>query len=498
MGSAPTKSITCCEDKSGTVQTSPRSSMHSASSKEMTENVSRPRNVTQDMDMFCATPGVEDKVPLSKRISQSLDKEALADAMAGEVRRAEYTDKSIEVEFEAPEMNVKKVDEDTHVNISKAHDSDAWFLTFGNTRRNLVCVASYVDIALHRMNISQHTYKHRYDHTLTLWKDGQMFCAPLKGHQGKVSHCAFSPDDKMLASVSFDKTAMLWSITEKGAKALFLLEAHKRRIWYCEFTFDGRFLVTAAGDNTLAIWDTSNGKMIQRLEGKHTSIVNCCATSSKDYIIASGSFDKNVVLWDCDRKTGKSDSSRCLKGHSSFVFDVSFSVDGKTLASSSQDRTVRVWDVTTGTCLHVLKEHNREVMACRFSSSVDSNVLVSVSGAKPFGVCRETFPSKKDKAPEVIYEIMRDDEEEEEEKNEDLGVGTCVCVSSNGDVAVLGTTSGTLVLVSGLSRRKQIKRRILKGCHDGPVRSCSFSKDMKHFASCSSDGSVALVTDMAL
>ena len=156
MGSAPTKSITCCEDKSGTVQTSPRSSMHSASSKEMTENVSRPRNVTQDMDMFCATPGVEDKVPLSKRISQSLDKEALADAMAGEVRRAEYTDKSIEVEFEAPEMNVKKVDEDTHVNISKAHDSDAWFLTFGNTRRNLVCVASYVDIALHRMNISQH------------------------------------------------------------------------------------------------------------------------------------------------------------------------------------------------------------------------------------------------------------------------------------------------------------------------------------------------------
>ena len=144
MGSAPTKSITCCEDKSGTVQTSPRSSMHSASSKEMTENVSRPRNVTQDMDMFCATPGVDDKVPLSKRISQSLDKETLADALEAEVRTAEYTDKSMEVDFEAPKMITKKVDEHTHVNTSKAHDSDAWFLTFGNTNRNLVAVASYV------------------------------------------------------------------------------------------------------------------------------------------------------------------------------------------------------------------------------------------------------------------------------------------------------------------------------------------------------------------
>ena len=325
-----------------------------------------------------------------------------------------------------------------------------------------------------------------------------MFCAPLKGHQGKVSHCAFSPDDKLLASVSFDKTAMLWSISEKGAKALFVLEAHKRRIWYCEFTFDGRFVVTAAGDNTLAIWDTSTGKMTQRLEGKHTSIVNCCATSSKDCIIASGSFDKNVVLWNYDNKTGKCDTSQCLKGHTSFVFDVCFSVDGKTLASSSQDRTVRVWDVKTGSCLHVLSEHNREVMACRFSSSPQSNVLVSVSGAKPFGVCREMIPSRN---PEVIYEILSDDDDDDDDDKddgEDVGVGTCVCVSPNGDVAVLGTTSGTLVLVSGLTQRKHIKRRFLKGCHDGPVRSCCFSKDMKHFASCSSDGSVALVTEMKL
>ena len=151
MGSAPTKSITCCEDKSGTVQTSPRSSIHSASStsSEMTKKseedvVARPRNVTQDMDMFCATPGVDDKVPLSERISQSLDKETLADALEAEVRTAEYTDKSMEVDFEAPKMITKKVDEHTHVNTSKAHDSDAWFLTFGNTNRNLVAVASYV------------------------------------------------------------------------------------------------------------------------------------------------------------------------------------------------------------------------------------------------------------------------------------------------------------------------------------------------------------------
>ena len=440
--------------------------------------------MTQDMDMFCATPGLpeEDKVPLSKRISQSLDKETLADALKDEendVRLAEYTDRASKEDvkdFEQPKMTLKNIDQHTNVLTSKAHDSDAWYLTFGNTKKNLIAVASY-------------------DHKLTIWQDGKMFCAPLKGHQGKVSHCAFSLDDKLLASVSFDKTAMLWSVSSKGTKLLYRLEGHKRRIWYCDFTFDGRFVVTAAGDNTLAIWNTSNGKMTQRLEGVHTSIVNCCAASPRDSLIASGSFDKNVVLWSYDRKTGvkSTTSPRCLKGHTSFVFDVSFSPDGKILASSSQDRTVRLWDLKTYSCLNVLTEHNREVMACRFASQ-NSNILVSVSGAKPFGVCRDVSSVKN---PKVMYEVLKDDDDDDGE--EDVGVGTCVCVSPNGDVVVVGTTSGTLVLVSGMvSGGTNIKRRFLKGCHDGPVRSCCFSKDMKAFASCSSDGSVALVTDMVL
>jgi WD40 repeat protein len=79
--------------------------------------------------------------------------------------------------------------------------------------------------------------------------------------------------------------------------------------------------------------------------------------------VASGSGDKAVRLWDAATGT----ALRTLKGHTGWVRAVAFSPDGKTMASASSDRTVRLWDTATGPALQTLEGHMDYVMAVVFS-----------------------------------------------------------------------------------------------------------------------------------
>ncbi|KAK4148427.1 putative WD domain protein, partial [Chaetomidium leptoderma] len=69
--------------------------------------------------------------------------------------------------------------------------------------------------------------------------------------------------------------------------------------------------------------------------------------------------------------------TQTLEGHSHKVISVAFSHDSKTLASASDDRTIKLWDAATGACTATLKGHSREVSSVAFSH--DSKMLASAS-----------------------------------------------------------------------------------------------------------------------
>ena len=77
---------------------------------------------------------------------------------------------------------------------------------------------------------------------------------------------------------------------------------------------------------------------------KHTESVRCVAFSPDSKTLATGSDDKFIRLWDL--AAGK--EVRKLNGHEFAVTSVAFSPDGLTLASGSWDKTLRLWDVATG------------------------------------------------------------------------------------------------------------------------------------------------------
>ena len=259
----------------------------------------------------------------------------------------------------------------------------------------------------------------------------------LTEHTGSVESVSFSPDGKTIATGGNDQTVRLWNV-ETG-RHIKTLTGHIDNVNSVSFSPDGQTIATASGgslivgngDNTVRLWDVNTGRHIKTLtdvkslmivitfdgdeiggeyvsgtmdddeivlivdgseetfdtfdleeatiighrESKgHTDSVNSVSFSPDGSTIASGSDDDTVRLWDVNTGT----HIKTLTGHTDLVRSVSFSPDGSTIASGSDDDTVRLWDVNTGTHIKTLTGHTGEVSSVSFSP--DGSTIASGSG----------------------------------------------------------------------------------------------------------------------
>ena len=93
------------------------------------------------------------------------------------------------------------------------------------------------------------------------------------------------------------------------------------------------------------------------------SSVNAVSYSPDGKYIASGSYDKTIKIWDA--ATGM--CLRTQEGHSESILSVSYSPDGKYIASGSRDKTIKIWDAATGMCLRTLEGHSGDIDSVCYS-----------------------------------------------------------------------------------------------------------------------------------
>jgi WD40 repeat protein/serine/threonine protein kinase len=214
------------------------------------------------------------------------------------------------------------------------------------------------------------------DHTVKLYDTQTWQCMVLHGHADEVMTVGFGPGGSQLVSAASDNTIRTWDV--KSGVPLLVLRGHEGiEVDGAAFSPDGR-LIASAGENTVKLWDATSDQGFTKLIG-HTAYgtpasqdatpITQVSYSADGRRLASASEDGTIRIWRPD----SGETERVLKAQSP-VRAIAFGSD-QCLASGGDDLVVRIWDLRSGESQQLPKQHTRRI--CSVALSPDGKHVAS-------------------------------------------------------------------------------------------------------------------------
>ena len=198
----------------------------------------------------------------------------------------------------------------------------------------------------------------------------------LTGHTNLAYSIAFK-DNGTLISGGYDDTLRAWNVSTGRQR---WEQDVGNLIYAVALPSHNPHFIAYGGDSNhdIRMRYSEDGGWRGKVAG-HTSPPLSLAFKPNSYLLASGSWDKTIRIWDMgDRDNLR--HVRTFRGHTKMVTSVAWSPDGRTLASGSEDGTVRLWNSNNGINFAVLRGHTEIVVKVAWSP--DGRILASGSGDK--------------------------------------------------------------------------------------------------------------------
>jgi WD40 repeat protein len=228
-----------------------------------------------------------------------------------------------------------------------------------------------------------------------------------------------SRDRSILATIAEEDKQTVELTEIKTKRQLSVLKGlHTCPIEDVLFSHNSKLLATGSWDNKIVLWDLKNNYAGRELIG-HSDGVTALAFNQEDSILASGSSDGSIRLWN----TSDGSVLKALAGHTDSVISLAISADGKFIATGSgsesgskQQDALKVWNTTADQPLTTLTDNMQNIQRLTFSN--DGRMLACVAQQLP-----KSLGNPDTVAPEIKTEPIRIWDLDQERKTYELNGG---------------------------------------------------------------------------
>lgn len=320
------------------------------------------------------------------------------------------------------------------------------------------------------------------------------------GHKGRLRDISYSPNEKLVATSSVDKTIKVWDV-ETGV-LVHDLKGHNSWIRQILFSNDGEYIISAAGDGEVKKWRISDGHEVLNFHSAKSAI-ECIALSPDGRRLYLGNWEGEIIQIDLGNgeMISKTDFSKAAR-----VKDLVIHPKAGLCISAQENNTIGVYNDEN---LELIETYNFDVSFEKLMVSVDQSKVIAISDKGLlvlFNVTNEGLTAVKEKhfngldifdaavmgKTNVLGVICSNNQFvyydiETNRIKDSVSIPTHyywqVISNSSGERSYLSTSSGHVIVIDNTT--KSIKD--VKKVHDGPLVKMALSKDDKFILTGSED-----------